>query len=261
MNGCWSEQTQADTRFCVFRPARPHVHGYTIFFLHDEDESLPLRDPAIERLLDEKRLSVVAPLCGPIWSLDVQTERGLPREFLTERVLPAARQIAIAAATEDAPAADKSGTQRARLALLGHGMGGQALLRIAYDYPDKYPIVAAVEPTIDFHLHVRDGHPLLCEMFADEEAARQHTAILHIHPLNWPRHHFFCADPMSYPWFDGVDRLKMKLAASGVQFECELESSAAQTAEETNPSYFQMLADKAIGHCEHGLERERLRIV
>ena len=49
----------------------------------------------------------------------------------------------------------------------------------------------------------------------------------------------------------------MKLAASGIPFECELEISA----EDADVPYFQLMAEKAISHCEHGLERERLRIV
>lgn len=247
----WIDHTIDDTLFRVFRPAGASEQIRMIFFLHDEDESLPLRNAAVERLLEERQFIVVAPVCGPIWSLDVATKLGLPRGYFVERILPAAQKLARAdqatgEATPDVP-----------MALLGVGMGGQALLRVALDYPDRYPVIAAIEPTIDFHLHVRAGHSALCEMFGDEEPARQHTAILHVHPLNWPRRLFFCADPMNYPWFDGSDRLRMKLAASGIPFECELEA----TAEDIQEPYLQMMIRRAIEHCEAGLNSERLRIV
>ena len=243
----WIEQTVDDTLFRIFRP--PNVADRLIFFLHDEDQSVPLQDPAIERLLNDRQLTAVAPVCGPIWSLDVATERGLPREYFVQRILSVAQAVALNGESSSPALA-------APMALLGLGMGGQALLRVALDYPDRYPVVAAVEPVIDFHLYVRAGHPTLCEMFSEEEAARQHTAILHVHPLNWPRHLFFCADPMNYPWFDGPDRLRMKLAASGIPFECQLET----TAEDSQESYFQLLAERAIEHCVAGLESERRRV-
>jgi hypothetical protein len=255
--GAWTEQTIDGTCYRLFRPSTAHQYGYTIFFLSDEDGSLPLQSTVVERLLEQERLTVVAPVCGPIWSLDVETDQGLPREFLTQRLFPAARQLAIDATSNDTSSVAANNTECAKMALLGHGMGGQALLRVAYDDPDRFPVVAAVEPTIDFHLHVRHGHPQLCQMFADEESARQQTAILHIHPLHWPRHQFFCSDPMNYPWFDGVERLRMKLAASGVPFQCELETTAHTSAD----PFFLIMAEKAIAHCVDGLERERLRVV
>ena len=61
-------------------------------------------------------------------------------------------------------------------------------------------------------------------MYGDEESARQDTAILHVHPLHYPRFMFFCCDPTEYPWFDGSDRLRMKMAASGIMHECDLEN-------------------------------------
>ena len=55
---------------------------------------------------------------------------------------------------------------------------------------------AAIAPAIDFHLGMRHGHDwadgelfdTLWEIFDEPEQARQETAILHVHPLNWPRH-------------------------------------------------------------------------
>ena len=62
-------------------------------------------------------------------------------------------------------------------------------------------------------------------MYRDAEQARQDTATLHIHPLNWPRHQWFCCDPADYRWHDSADRLRMKLYSLGVPYECDLETT------------------------------------
>ena len=72
------------------------------------------------------------------------------------------------------------------IGLLGIGMGGQGALRFAYKYPDHFPVVAAITPRVDYQICYHDD-PALQEMYPDPEAARQDTALLHIHPLNWPR--------------------------------------------------------------------------
>ncbi len=195
--------------------------------------------------MHELQLVVVAPNAGPIWALDVPlpdaTDGMTPRQSLIDKIFPAVEQLA-------------QGTVPP-IGLLGFGMGGQAALRLAYDYPHRFPVVAAIEPKIDFHLYVRYGHELLSGMFADDEAARQHTAILHAHPLNWPRKQFFCCDPET-DWFDGSDRLRMKLAATGIPFECDLES----TCEGDSGAYATLQTAKAIQFLCRGLESERLRL-
>ena len=86
-----------------------------------------------------------------------------------------------------------------QIALLGVSMGGQAALRMAYKYPNIFPTVAAISPAIDFQKRIDEGiDPGLDEMYRDAEDARQDTATLHIHPLNWPRNQFFCCDPTDY---------------------------------------------------------------
>jgi S-formylglutathione hydrolase len=254
----WLRSESSEIVYEAFRPGIAHPHAYSILLFADEPtagasavDSNPFRHVKFERLLDRKQLSVICPLRGDlwrdVWSLD-HARRGAdpkdtPRQLVLERILPAIFS--------------ELGSQPPGIALVGFGSGGQAALRLAYDYPDKFPVVAAIAPKIDFHLLVRDDHPVLTELFADEEAARQHTAILHVHPLNWPRHHFFCCDPANYAWYDGADRLRMKLAASGIPFECDLETSTDGDL----AAYVELMAETVIDFVERGMERERLRLV
>ena len=69
------------------------------------------------------------------------------------------------------------------------------------------------------------GDPTLAQLYRDSEQARQDTATLHIHPLNWPRHQWFVSDPADYLRHDGADRLRMKLYSLGVPYEADLETT------------------------------------
>ena len=97
----------------------------------------------------------------------------------------------------------------------------------------------------------------LFDMYSDPEDCRQDSALLHIHPLNWPRHQFFCCDPADYRWIDSSDRLRMKLGSLGVPFECDLET----TGDGHGFHYYGLMADRAIGFIANALDRERLRVV
>lgn len=117
-------------------------------------------------------------------------------------------------------------------ALAGIGMGGQGALGIAYRQPDRFPVVAAVDPRLDFHLVMRDDEPgaeTLREAFLEVEHARQQTPILHVHPLHWPRHQFIAADPGQPSLREGVERLRGKLAALGIPHERLSAAGAAAT--------------------------------
>ena len=135
-------------------------------------------------------------------------------------------------------------------------MGGQGALRLAYKRPSIFPVVAAISPAIDYQLRFEEGDETLPLMYRDAEQARQDTALLHIHPLNWPRHQFFCCDPNDYPWFVSAERLRMKLGSLGVPFECDLETTGGGHGFE----YYNQMAEKTVGFLVNRLEKERLRV-
>ena len=142
------------------------------------------------------------------------------------------------------------------IGLLGTSMGGQGALRLAYKRPSIFPVVAAISPAIDYQLRFEEGDETLPLMYRDAEQARQDTALLHIHPLNWPRHQFFCCDPNDYPWFVSAERLRMKLGSLGVPFECDLETTGGGHGFE----YYNQMAEKTVGFLVNRLEKERLRV-
>ena len=119
----------------------------------------------------------------------------------------------------------------AGIALIGTSMGGQGALRLAYRHPAVFPIAAAIAPAIDFHRGMREAgdrddgelYDTLWQAYGDVERARQDTAILHVHPLNWPRHQCFASDPADIHWHDGAERLHSKLVALGIPHTALLE--------------------------------------
>jgi S-formylglutathione hydrolase FrmB len=94
-------------------------------------------------------------------------------------------------------------------------------------------------------------------MYRDVEDARQDTALLHIHPLNWPRNQFFCCAPSDERWHSSADRLRMKLASLGIPFECDLETDNGGHSYQ----YFTHMAPRAVSFIAQRLDRERLRVV
>jgi hypothetical protein len=108
---------------------------------------------------------------------------------------------------------------------------------------------------VDYQIRLDEGDEILLEMYGDRESARQDTALLHVHPLNWPRHQFFCCDPADERWFESADRLRMKLGSLGVMFQCDLETTGGGHGFD----YYNRMADKTLEFLHNGLERERLR--
>ena len=231
----------------IVEPQQANPHGYTVIFLHDDDLRGIADWSALQRLCNQAGLRVVSPLAGVSWWTDrlcsAFSAELSPEEFVVQHVT--------------AFVENTWGVQAPRMALLGVGMGGQGALRLAFKHPDLFPITAALSPDVDYHLRLRGGDAALGQMYSDEEQARQDTAILHIHPLYYPRNIFFCCNPQDTMRYDGVERLAMKLGSLGVPYECDLET----VVRDSTVNYNEQLAKQAVTYLMQRFDTERLRIV
>jgi S-formylglutathione hydrolase FrmB len=246
--GTWSNVDVAGHRCHVFEPAQPSPHGFVVIYLHCSEGASLRSYPAFVQQFERHGLRVIEPVTGRSWWTDriwPEFDANISAEaYVLERVVPYL--------------AERWGAQPPRLALLGVSMGGQGALRMAYKFPNVFPTVAAISPAIDYQKRIIEGvDPGLDWMYQDAEEARQDTALLHIHPLNWPRNQFFCCDPSDTRWHDSADRLRMKLWSLGVPFDCDLESTGGGHSFQ----YASLMAERAVGFLADRLERERLRIV
>lgn len=199
------------------------------------------QNPAFSQQFAEQSLMAVCPDGGKSWWLDVpcpdfQTTAGpfTSQRWLLDRLIPWFQL--------------ESGIESPRIALLGVSMGGQGALQLSYRHASKFPVVAAISPTVDFHQLYGSGIPL-DQMFPDAETARQATVVLNLHPLSWPRHQFFCCDPLDHEWYEGCARLGMKLSSSGILHERDLDSMGGGHTWD----YFNRMAPTAIGHIARSL--------
>jgi hypothetical protein len=216
----WSTLTIAGHECAVLAPPRPPA-GRAVVYLHDLRGPHLLEDEPLSALLEAAGLPVIAPLAGRCWWLD-RAMPGFDRSLTPERFV---------VELVTAEIAHRFGVRPPGIAIMGAGMGGQGALRLTYRHPTVFPVAAAISPAIDFHRGMReaadrdDGElfDTLWAAFGDVERARQDTAILHVHPLNWPRHQFFASDPADAAWHDGADRLHGKLVALGIPHTAMLE--------------------------------------
>jgi S-formylglutathione hydrolase len=196
----------------AFTPSRPAEAA--VIFLHGYGEESLRTQPVFTDLFEEHRLAVICPSGGKSWWLDridVQFDPAItPAEYVRQKV------------SEWTQA--RWGVAPPKQALLGISMGGQGVLNLAYRWATRFPVVAAISPALDFDRIHGQGFDVE-RLFADAEAARQETAVLHLHPLNWPRSQFFCSDPADTTWHEGAERLASKLSSSGVPYECDLRTT------------------------------------
>lgn len=237
---CWNSETLDGRRIDVFLPASQSTPEGVVLFLHGHAGIFLNNNPVFSRLFQEHRLVVVCPDGGQSWWLDVvcpgfDAEQSSQR-WLTDSVVPfIERRFAVTTP---------------KIALLGVSMGGQGVLQLAYRYSSNFPVVAAISPAVDFNQLYGSGIPL-DSMFPDAEAARQATVVLNLHPLAWPRHQFFCCDPVDTEWFDGVARLGMKLSSSGILHERDLATTGGGHAWD----YFNRMAEKSVRHIVDSLRK------
>ncbi|MCU0878181.1 MAG: esterase family protein [Pirellulaceae bacterium] len=242
----WTVETIAGHPCDVYEPPARNPQGFVVLYLHGVHLNRLDDKPAFVEQFDRYGLPVVAPRTARSWWTDkiclefdpkVSAER-----HVRERVLPFI--------------AERFGSEPPRIGLLGTSMGGQGALRLAYKYPSQFPVVAAISPAIDYYKRYNEGDETIPQMYPDPEAARQDTAILHIHPLNWPRHQFFCCDPIDYRWHESADRLRMKLWSLGIPHEHDLETTGGGHGFE----YYSRMADRAVTFIATKLDEVRRQI-
>jgi S-formylglutathione hydrolase FrmB len=246
IEGTWSEVAVAGHPCDVFEPARPSEHGYVVIYLHGVHLNRLVDNAPFGEQFARHGLRVICPMTRRSWWADRICEEFDPNisaaKHVTQNIVPFVAQ--------------RWGAQPPRIALLGTSMGGQGALRLSFWHPNMFPIVAAISPAIDYHLRMRDGDETLWQMYSDIEAARQDTATLHVHPLNWPRNIWFSCDPADHRWHDSADRLHMKLYSLGIPHDYDLETRAGGHSFD----YYNHMAGKALEFIVERLERERLRV-
>ncbi len=244
--GTWSRLEMAGHAVDVYEPASLHPHGFTVIYLHGVHLNRLDDKPAFLAEFDKHGLRVICPWTARSWWTDKICPEFDPQitaeRFVLNHVVPGI--------------AERWNVRPPQIGLLGTSMGGQGALRFSFKHPNTFPVVAAISPAIDYHVRMREGDETLPLMYPDAEAARQDTATLHVHPLNWPRHIWFCCDPVDVRWHESADRLRMKLSALGIPFEYDLETSGGGHSFE----FYGRMAPKAVGHVVEKLERERLRV-
>jgi hypothetical protein len=197
-----------------FLPPRNRATGVVVV-LADPDWPGPAQRSTLSHLVRVTDLGLVVPNVWPWW-IDrpdpALTPARSPLTFVMDELVPWIRSKL---------------PEPSRLAALGVGLGGQGALQLAYRSPHVFPMVTAICPAIDFH-RLYDTTPQLQDWFETPERARQETATLRLHPLNWPPHQWF-ACPRGDWRFDGCERLASKLTSMGIPFEVDLETAGGDS--------------------------------
>jgi S-formylglutathione hydrolase FrmB len=256
----WSLITVAGHACELYEPPRP-LPGRAVIYLHGVRERTLRESFGLRDAIEAAGLPAIAPRTGRSWWLD-RTMPGFdagitPERFVVEQVRAEIER--------------RFGVQPPGIALVGTSMGGQGALRLAYRHPTVFPVAAAIAPAIDFHMAMRESgerddgeyYDTLWETYGDVERARQDTAILHVHPLNWPRHQCFASDPSDIHWHDGAIRLQSKLRALGIPHTAWLESQGPFTGGPHaghSPEYYDRVAADVIRFVVDALDQESRRL-
>ncbi len=239
--GIWS-QVEIDGKLAdVYEPREPAEQNRVVLHLHGHGLETLKDNVAFSAELERHGLRAICPHGQRSWWTSVVCREFdpeiTPLGFLKERVV--------------AYIAERWNVRPPGIGLMGISMGGQGALQLAYRFPREFPVVSAISPAVDFQNWHGRGLPL-DEMFSGREAARQETVTLQLHPLNWPRHQLLVCDPEDEEWFEGVERLVMKLSSSGILFESDLETSHGGHSWD----YFNAMAPRVLGFVAERLCQE-----
>lgn len=241
----WQQVDIAGKEADLFLPAQCSPPNSTVIFLHGHGR-ITLKDNAVYTShLERLGLACVCPHGQRSWwGEQICREfdsRISPAEYLREHLLPWLKE--------------RLKSEPPTIALLGVDMGGQGALKLAYRDPGLFPVVVALAPTIDIQEWHGRGLPL-DEIYPTAEAARQDTATLLLHPLNWPRHQLLMCDPDDTDWFDSAQRLGSKLYSTGIPFERDFETRHGGHSWD----YFNHVAPRALQFVHDRLDQEARRL-
>ena len=233
MSGSWTQITIAGKNADVFEPGNDVTPRRGIIHFHGHGLETVKDNPAFTQEFVRHGFAVVCPHGQRSWWLDQichEFDDALtPMQYLRDAIVPFFDQ--------------RWNLRPPHIGLMGISMGGQGALQFAYRYPREFPVVAAISPAVDFHIWHGRELPL-DDMFADAEAARQQTATLQLHPMNWPRQQMLVCDPQDVEWFEGAERLGMKLYSSGIPFTSDFET----TVNGHTWDYFNHMAERVVGY-------------
>jgi S-formylglutathione hydrolase len=246
MPGTWSTIDIAGHPAEYFEPSSGCDSGLGAIYLHSSGLESLAEQAVFTAALECAKLPCISPRGNLSWWTGrrfPEFDRQLtPESYLVEHVRPflmARCRITLG-----------------RVGVFGIGMGGQGALRLAFKYPDQFPVVAAIAAAIDFHELYGEG-TALDEMYTSKEQCRQDTAPLHVHPAHYPSSIFFCIDPADQQWFRGNDRLHEKLAALGVPHQADLLTQAGGHGW----GYFNHMAERVIHFLQQGLSGQTRRLL
>jgi len=212
--GRWTPTEIGGKSVDLYEPPIPSEPRKAVVHLHGHAGTTLKENPYFTAELERHGMYCVCPHGRRSWWLDRVClefdETQTPIQYLREQLVPW-----MAASWNIRPPA---------IGLSGNSMGGQGVFQLAYRFPREFPVLAAICPAVDFHQWHGRGLTI-DEMFPSRETARQQTAILQIHPLNWPRNQLIVCDPSDAEWFDGAERLAMKLSSMGIPFESDFTTS------------------------------------
>ena len=119
----------------------------------------------------------------------------------------------------------------APIALVGVGVGGQGALTLAFDQPERFPVVAAVAPACDLSRWY-DRDDSLQVLFESSSQARQWEAPLRLNPLRRPQAFWIGCDPRDEPCAPSAMRVTTKLSSSGIAVDSDLTSEIGDSRDE-----------------------------
>ncbi|HEV3204059.1 MAG TPA: alpha/beta hydrolase-fold protein [Gemmataceae bacterium] len=214
------------------------LHGHGLETLHDR--------PAFSKVLAELQMTCVCPRGQRSWwgericrDFDPLIS---PEQYLLKSVMPFFK--------------DRWGLAPSAVGVFGISMGGQGALRLAFKHPEIFSAVAGISSALDYYDLYGQGSTIDA-MYSSKEQCRQDTAIMHIPPVGYPPHIFFCIDPTDTAWFRGNDRLHEKLLALGIPHEIDFTTRAGGHSWE----YFNHMAERTIRFVYAGLEKESRRLL